>query len=70
LAQRDEEEVGTMRPKLRPRKGYRYRIILCDFYGNVVYDDFGNPYTVDRVALKLMLGLLEKQKFKPPEAEK
>jgi len=70
LAKGDEEEARTMRPRLKPRKGYRYRVILCDFYGNVVYDDFANPYIVDRVALKLTLGLLEKQKFKPLEEEK
>jgi len=48
------------KPRLRPRKGWRFRIILCDKNGEYEYDDFDNPYIAPNVADRLMRELLKK----------
>ena len=49
-------------PKLKPQKGWRYRVILCDDQGNVVSDDFNQPEHAGVAAKKLVPALMEKRK--------
>ena len=34
------------KPELRPRKGWRYRVIICDKDGVIGYDDLGDLRTL------------------------
>jgi len=51
----------VMKPKLKPQKGWRIRVIVCDNEGNIEYDDINNPYAVPPLARDLMDKILEKQ---------
>jgi len=48
-----------MKPRLKPWKGWRYRIIVCDCEGRYVLDDFDNPGMASELASVLMDKLLE-----------
>jgi len=50
-----------MKPKLKPWKGWDFRIILCDSKGRYELNDFCDPMIAPHVAEKLMKTLLEKQ---------
>jgi len=50
-----------VKPKVRPRKGYRFRIIVCDDEGNVAYDDY--THWPGPIALKVLARELEKHKM-------
>lgn len=48
--------------KQKPKKGCRFRVILCDDQGNVVSDDFNQPEHAGVAAKKLIPALMEKRK--------
>lgn len=54
----------TGKPELKPRKGWRFRLILSDDEGRVVYDDY-NHEGVLRPGLDLLLRDYEKLKKYP-----
>jgi hypothetical protein len=43
-----------MRPRLRPNKGWRYRLILCDSDGDYVLDDFNVLDMVEGISILLL----------------
>jgi len=49
-----------MKPRLKPQKGWRYRIIVCDRWGNVVYDDFNMEAACRDIAIMLMEEIVRK----------
>ena len=51
-----------MKPKLKPRKDFRYRVIICDDEGRYEYDDMDDPRIVPYAALRLLKDLLEREK--------
>ena len=42
------------KPDLKPVKGWRYRLILCDEQGNYVYDDYNSLPMVEKGVIKLI----------------
>jgi len=48
-----------MKPRLRPQKGWRFRVMLCDEKGRVVFDDVNHPDHFASCAAKLGLELLK-----------
>lgn len=42
------------RPRLRPRKGWRWRVIICNAEGEVFYDDVNSERSVVTCAYKLI----------------
>ena len=42
------------RPRLRPRKGWRWRVIICNVEGEVFYDDVNSEYQIPTCAYKLI----------------
>jgi hypothetical protein len=46
-----------MRPRLRPNKGWRYRLILCDSDGDYVVDDFNKEAIIRDLAMMLLRDL-------------
>ena len=48
--------------KLKPAKGKRFRVLLCDDQGNVEFDDFNQPEHAGVAAKKLIPALMEKRK--------
>jgi len=47
-----------MKPRLKPRKWWKFRIILIDNSGKIVYDDFSDPGIVEHLAKCMMDELL------------
>jgi len=42
-----------MRPRLKPVKGWAFRLILCDSLGRYIYDDVCNPHAIIPLAERL-----------------
>lgn len=51
------------KPQLKPLKGWKYRLILCDDEGNITFDDY-NALPVVKVAIELLCKDLEKVKMR------
>ena len=47
--------------KLKPKKGKKFRVLLCDDQGNVVYDDVDARARIGLTAKQLIPTLMEKQ---------
>jgi len=52
-----------MKPRLRPREGWYWRVIVCDKEGNYEYDDVGSLEQVGACADLLARKLGWKQKI-------
>jgi hypothetical protein len=52
-----------MKPRVKPQKDWRFRLIFCDSEGRVVFDDFNYPELAEGV-LKHLLIDYEKLKIK------
>jgi hypothetical protein len=51
-----------MKPKLRPVKGWKFRVILCDCDGHIVFDDVAYIDLVLPMTESLIKDLKEKTK--------
>jgi hypothetical protein len=52
-----------MKPRVKPQKGWRFRLIFCDSEGRVVCDDFNYP-DMARGVLERLLVNYEKLRVK------
>ena len=58
-----------MKPKVRPARGWRFRIILCDDRGNHVFDDFLHERDLRPGFEKLLMELEEMRAKEEEEGE-
>jgi len=56
--------------KVKPKKGYRFRIILCDDQGNAVTDDFNELRRAEGVVRGLIPALQRKREHGEAVPEK
>jgi len=55
-----------MKPRLKPSKGYAFRIIIIDKLGRYLFDDINNPNALPHLTDRLVSEY--KEKFDPREA--
>lgn len=51
-----------MEPRLKPKKIWKYRIIVCDQDGNYEFDDCMNRECIEGMSRLLMGWLIEREK--------
>lgn len=53
-----------MKPQLKPRKGWKFRVIVATADGNLEYDDVNSERCVPEMAARLIVKLQEREEYK------
>ena len=50
-----------MTPRIKPRKGWRFRIIIVNESGKYEYDDFNQSMAASEIAMRLLADILKRE---------